>query len=255
VLHVIGLSIASIAWLGIRPAPRADAGAPPDPRRLALAALGVGVGVTLACPWVSAATPATTGPLRFVVGLFVDVPGVTLMPYVPLAAWLCVGVGLAQWMLAARARTHDSSPAGAPRTTIAWMAYAAITAAVIGTWGTGALVDALGGELTRAHPAVWLNAIDLAGRGALVLVAGALLANHVGGRVRSALLLLGRGSLVAYVFHIPFCYGALARPVAGRLDMLECTALMLALVALSWAAVWARDTVRDRWRSARTAGA
>ncbi len=251
VLHVIGLSIASVGWLGIRAAPRSGEGAPPDPRRLALAAVGVGLATTLACPIVSAAASTTSGPLRYVVGLFSDVPGVTLMPYIPLVAWLCAGIGAAQWMLAARARSGDTSPAGAPRRTIAWMAGLAMLVATAGSTGTDAVLGALGGSLSRAHPAVWLNVVDLSGRGVLVLALGALLANRVSGWLRTALLRLGRSSLVAYVFHIPFCYGAFARPIAGRLDMLEATALMIVLLGASYAVVFTRDAARDRFRASR----
>lgn len=255
VLHVIGLSIAVLALLGIRPAFGAKAAdAPPAPARLALTASVVGVLATAACPFVSGLGEYATAPLGYIVGLFVDVPGVTLMPFVPLVAWVSVGVLATQSMLAARERSGELSPAGAPAKTLYQMAAIGLAAWFFGSLATGALVDGLGdafgGVLSRRHPAVWFNVIDLAGRGLVVFAVGALAANHVRGRVKGALLRLGRGSLVAYVFHIPFCYGALGRPVAAKLDMVTSTALVGVLIAVSWAAVWLRDAVRSRLASA-----
>jgi hypothetical protein len=244
VLHVIGLSIAFLAWLGIRPERGEAPDAPPDAAWLSRSALGVGLAVTAVCPWLSRVGPEVPGTLRYLVGLVVDVPGVTLMPFVPLAAWFCVGALGAGFMLRARARTGDTSKAGAPPGTLWAMTAAGLAAWVIGSSGTDAVVALLGGELSRRHPAVWLNVVDLAGRGLVVLSLGALVANRVSGRVEKALLVIGRGSLVAYVFHIPFCYGAIGRPLSGRLDMIEATAAMVVLVAVSWAVVWVRDQLR-----------
>ncbi len=247
VLHVIGLSIAALAFAGIRPARGAAVDAPPELSRLVRAAVVVGLLVTVACPWISRVSPETTGWPRYVVGLFADVPGVTLMPFVPLSAWFCAGVLGAFAMLRARAGLTDVGRAGAPERTLWTMTAVGLAGWVIGDLGTDALLAALGGELSRAHPAVWLNVVDLAGRALVVLGLGALVANRVSGRALSALLVIGRGSLIAYVFHIPFCYGALGRPVAGRLDMWEATALMVVLVAASWLAVYVRDALKARY--------
>jgi hypothetical protein len=244
VLHVIGLSIAFLAWVGIRPKRGEAAGAPPDALWLSRSALAVGVAVSVLCPWVSRVSPETTGPSRYVVGLVADVPGVTLMPFVPLAAWFCVGALAADFMLRARAKAMDTSKAGAPSRALWAMTALGLGAWVVGSSGTDAVVGLLGGELSRRHPAVILNVVDLAGRGLVVLSLGALAANGVSGRVEKALLVIGRGSLVAYVFHIPFCYGALGRPIVGRLDMVEATAAMVVLVVVSWGVVWARDLLR-----------
>ena len=59
------------------------------------------------------------------------------------------------------------------------------------------------------------------------------------------LLQLGRGSLLAYAFHIPLCYGRLARPFSGRLGMAAATLAVVALYALTYGVVAARDHVKD----------
>lgn len=242
VLHLIGLSIAIVGWLGVGGRGRVD------PKRLGIAALGVGALVLLVCPWASRATSGLDqGLFRFVVGLFSEVPEVTRMPFIPLAAWFCLGIGIAQLMIRERARARETSAAGAPAKTLLLLGGASLAIAVAGHYATAHFVDQ-GVALTRHHPIVWLNAIDLGARGVLVLAAGALAANHVSGRARTVLVRLGRGSLVAYVFHIPFCYGTLASPFAFELDMWTATALVLILIAASIAAVFVRDAFRARER-------
>lgn len=60
------------------------------------------------------------------------------------------------------------------------------------------------------------------------------------------LVRLGQGSLLAYAFHIPFCYGRLARPLAHRLNMLQASLWLLALGTLTYGVVLARDRYRMR---------
>src|SRR5690606_37400850 len=107
VLHVIGLSIVAFSLFGI------DGATVPSPRRMALAALALLIIPTLLCPWLSPLGAEVRGPLRFAVALFIDVPGVTLMPFVPLVSWLAAGALVAMAMLRARA-SAPSSLAGAP---------------------------------------------------------------------------------------------------------------------------------------------
>jgi hypothetical protein len=110
----------------------------------------------------------------------------------------------------------------------------------------------LGVPLDQRSWAVVPNAIQLAARGALVLAIGALITPVLPTVVREVMARLGRGSLVAYVFHVPLCYGALARPIAGRLTMLEATGVVLVLEVLSFGAVVLRDVVVAR-RTVRSA--
>ena len=107
------------------------------------------------------------------------------------------------------------------------------------------MVESLGGTLSRAHPAVWANALDLAGRGVFVLAVAALASLLLPARARAILIRLGQGSLVAYVFHIPFCYGRLGAPIRGQLDMLAASAFVLALMVVSWLVVWGRDRLQS----------
>lgn len=245
VLHVIGLSIAALALLGVR-----GAGAP-EPRAMMGAALGLAIVPTALCPWLSPLGASVDGPARFVLALFVDVPSVTLMPFVPLVAW--VGIGALAGLAMLRARTTERTPsrAGAPWRFLVGMALGALAVALAASRGTSLLVELLGGSLSRAHPAVWLNVIDLAARGMFVLAVAALASNHLPDHARAALVRLGQGSMVAYVFHIPFCYGRLGSLVRGELDMGTATVLVLALVMVSWLAVFARDLVKERLRTVR----
>ncbi|HEY8432948.1 MAG TPA: heparan-alpha-glucosaminide N-acetyltransferase domain-containing protein [Sandaracinaceae bacterium] len=247
VLHVIGLSIAAfaLAAIGGRRAP--------DARRLAAGALALAVVPTVLCPWLSPLGAKVGGPLRFAVALFVDVPGVTAMPFVPLVSWLAIGALAAMAMLRARSRSREPSRAGAPASFLVVLALGALAVAIASSRATDLLVAELGGALTRAHPAVWLNVVDLAARGLIVLAVGALASLRLPERARRVLVRLGQGSLVAYVFHIPFCYGRPGAPIRGRLDMTSATLLVVLLMGLSWLAVYVRDALRERRRPARAA--
>lgn len=241
VLHVIGLSIAAFALLAIR-GQRA-----PERRRLAIGALVLAIVPTLICPLVSPLGAHVPGPARFVVALFVDVPSVTLMPFVPLASWLAIGALAALAMLRARERAKGPpNRAGAPAAFFVALAIGSLAVAIVASHATALAVELVGGTLSRAHPAVWLNVIDLGARGVLVLSVAALASMRMPERMRRVLVRLGQGSLVAYVFHIPFCYGRLGDAVRGQLDMGRATALVALLMIASWLAVYLRDGWRAR---------
>ena len=104
VLHVIGLSIALAAALGVTSRAPGAPGAPGrlgargnephgrvDPRAFALRAAGVGLLFAVLCPPLSAWSASVTGPLRYPLGLLLDVPGSGLMPLIPLFGWLALG--------------------------------------------------------------------------------------------------------------------------------------------------------------------
>jgi uncharacterized membrane protein len=250
VLPLIGLSIATLASFGVR----GGAGSPvPARRALVVAASVLAVVPVLVCPWVSAWSRTVEGPAGWLLGLFADVPGVTRMPFVPLASWSGIGVLLGLGLT--HANRAARTVAGAPPKVLAALLVAAIVLAVGFTELTRVWVEASGVPLDRTHPAVIANAIELAARGAIVLGVGALLTPHLPDRLRAILLRLGRGSLVAYVFHVPFCYGALGLVIRDRLTMMEATFFVILLEIASFGAVWARDTLRDRWSARRRAAA
>ncbi|MFN9813030.1 MAG: heparan-alpha-glucosaminide N-acetyltransferase domain-containing protein [Deltaproteobacteria bacterium] len=242
VLPLIGLCIATLAMLGVRGP--AAAGPTIDRRVLVGAAAALAVIPIAICPWVSAWSRNLEGPAGWALGLFVDVPGVTRMPFVPLAGWC--GAGVLLGAVLAWANREVRSVAGASPRVLAALLAAAIAIAVAFTEITRVWVEASGVPLDRTHPAVVTNAIELAARGVIVLAVGALSTPLLPPRARAVLLRLGRGSLVAYVFHVPFCYGALGLPIRGRLSMLEATGFVVLLEIASFGAVWARDTLRSR---------
>lgn len=243
VLHVIGLSLAVSAWLGL-PTDREVSSA-----RYATRATLLAIAVTLACPWLSrlgADVPLALAPL---VAPFVDVPRFSAMPFVPLFSWLAIGALAMHVLTRFGADSPIARRAGASGPVLLALAGLGLALAFLGARSTSWLVEALGGPLSRAHVAVIPNVLDLAGRGLLLLAVGAGLSLVLPDRVRAAVVRLGQGSLVAYVVHIPFCYGRLAGPLLQSCDMGRATIVLPFLMALSWGAVFARDALRDRWRA------
>ncbi len=238
VLGVIGLSIVTVAFFGVRGGERVD------PRFLARTGVALALAPMLLCPVLTPLGAAAQGPLRHLLAPLIDVPGITQMPYVPLASWAGIGVLAARAL--AQANRNERSLAGAPDRVLAVGAIGAFLVVIVFSQLTQEWAEASGIPLSRAHPAVIANAIELAGRGLCVLFVGALLTQRLPERLKAILLRLGRGSLVAYVVHVPFCYGALGLPIRGRLDMLEATAFVIALEVASYLAVWTRDALAAR---------
>ncbi len=245
VLHVIGLSIAVVAFAGVR----GDQGGRVAPRRLLAATWAVGLATTLPSPFVHAIGGRAEGWLRYPLALFVDVPGVTQMPLFPLAGWFCLGVGAAFALEASRARAAEASAgfaavAGATPRFLALVSGAALAVAVVAHHATAWAEARSATPLTRSHPAILLNVVDLGARGLLVLAVGAALSVTLGARARSVATRLGQGTLVAYVVHVPFCYGRLGQALVGRLDMSSATWALVPLAALSFGSIWLRDRLR-----------
>ena len=236
VLHVIGLSLVGLAALGIRGrgAEGVDAG------WLTKVAVALAVVPVLVCPWVSARTHGLTGPVGWVVGPFADVADITRMPVVPLVAWVALGVLVVQAWIATNRDARDV--AGAPPRVVRWTLGLAVACAGAFTWLEHGMVAALGGTLSRAHPGVVANAMQLGARGVFVLGLGAWCAPRIPHRFRTALVRLGQGSLWAYAFHVPFCYGAPGRWLGLRdaLSGPECVVAATGLVLASAGVVWAR---------------
>jgi uncharacterized membrane protein len=239
VLHVIGLSIASAALIGVRPSRDGRVDRSAFARRVGLAA----VAVTLLCPSISALSAQVEGPARFVIGLFADVPRVGLMPLVPLFAWLGAGA-VAMHLVGSRRLERPSFAIG--------LLGAGLVAIGAGLWATPILA-ALDPAPGRAGAAIVANVIELGGRGLVVLAVGGLVGPHLRGGARRWVLMLGQGSLFVYAVHIPFCYGRLGAPVRGQLSMASATLLVVTLIVASSAALALRDRLRERWREAKPA--
>ena len=246
VLHVIGLSIAIVGGLGIGKGRGSSVPDRVSELRLTVVAAVLLLVVTLGCPAISALASGTTGAARYGVGLFAEVEGVTRMPVFPLLAWFSLGALATQAVLEGQRR-------GVARTRILLMVGAiGLAMAVVGALGTQAWVDGTGGVLSRRHPAVIANIVDFGGRGLMLLSVGASALASLRGWAREIVLRLGQGSLVAYVFHIPFCYGALGAPLHGQVGMITASALVVALMAASIAAIYLRDHLKaliaGNWR-------
>lgn len=180
------------------------------------------------------ALPVYAKPL---LGLLVDVPGFTRFPLLPLCGFCAIGFALGPL----------SSVPRRPAVYLSWCLLATVAAIIFGEL-TDMTLRTLGGKLSRSHPAVIWNFFDGTSRALAVLWLGQALGNWVRAEALAVQLLvrLGRGSLLAYAFHIPFCYSRLASPWAGKLSMSTATPLVLALMLLTFAAVY----VRDRFKKA-----
>lgn len=249
VLHVIGLSIALFAGIGVRPPRGAAADAPPDPARLDRAALAGGAALALACPLLTRWAAGVEGPARHALAPLVEVAGTGGMPLVPLGAWLAGGIVLGRVLLEARAGLARVPPAGAPTSTLLRIAAGGAALAVAGHLATGALLAVQPGTFDRAHAPIWTNLVDLGGRAVTLVALASLLANRLPDPLRRVLLTFGRHSLTAYVFHVPFAYGRPAAALRGRLDVPTALVGVAVLWAASWVAIGAWRRLRGlRWR-------
>lgn len=201
----------------------------------------LGVLATLLCPPLTQFGATVTGLSRYVLAPWIDIPGVTRMPLVPLFAWSAGGMLVTSaWLNATPAPLSEAPPRKRP-------ALALLLAAGCGACLAAQLTLAWLPEagLTRAHPIVWLNVLDLFGRGVCVLAAGILVAGWLPSPWQSLLMRLGRGSLWAYVAHLPFCYGRLGSYVAGTLTMLEATVAVAVLIAIGYGASVLQPSLRS----------
>jgi uncharacterized membrane protein len=193
-------------------------------------------------PPIASAIPQ---PLAPALALLVDLPPYTRFPLFPLVGFTAIGVVTGQALAARQPTPRQSLLLGG--------LFAAL--AVLFTYATIATVQALGGSLSRAHPAVVLNLLNGACRALAVLFLSLALADSLSGNRThpwlAPLVRLGRGSLLAYAFHIGLCYGRLAAPLAHRLDMAQATMACLALMVLTYLVVYGRDQARLLWQRIR----
>lgn len=236
VLHAIGLSVVLGAWF---------AASASSARAFRVRVLALGAATAALCPWLSRAGALLEGaPLavRALAGLFVDVPGVTRFPVVPLFAWFAVGAAASPWL-------RGLTPVRA-----AWLLGTATLAATGFTWLSARVLVWWPGPFSRAHGVVWPNLADLLARAAVVVALGALLVHALRGRrvgrpLLRWLVFLGQHSLLVYALHLPFAYGSLGRALQAKLAMPAASAAVLGLVLLTSLLVWAALRLHSRVRS------
>ena len=237
ILHCIGLSMVTCALLLLGRTHIFW-------RAMALSVLALLLGIA-AGRWL----PKPHGFFAPVVALFVDVAPYTRFPLLPLCGFTAVGVAVGSWLLQRPPLLNHLA-----RLAIVTM----LLVALVSLWQylTGLTLAWLGGRLSRSHPAVVWNFLEGCTRALAVLFASLFAANLLARSyptVPSAvtwLVRLGRGSLLAYAVHIPLCYGRLAHPIAGRLQMPVATVLVVALIAFTYLVVLFRDLAKKRRRTA-----
>ena len=233
-LHAIGVSIAVCAAV-----------LPWGARRASTTATGTALALLAATPWLTRALHDLSPPLAYALAPLVHVDGVSRFQALPLAALCAGGVALATSGLLERLAATRSA-------VVVTLAAAALAAGF--QLATAHQLQLLGGALSPAHLAVVPNALDGFCRALAALGLGALVALHGPQTLRNALQALGQRSLWIYALHIPFCYGRLARPLRGQLDLADATlavaALALLAAVLSLASVSFALTRRFRARPA-----
>ena len=238
ILHCIGLSLVlcAVALVGRTRVGLRTAGVVAAALLGALVAPRLGLG-----PERLAALPVA---LKVPLALFWDVAPYTRFPLLPLCTFTAVGFYIGT-------RLAERLPQ--PRTSLL---LGLLAVALVPLWQhlTALTLAALGGKLSRMHPAVLWNLAEGTSRALAVLFLSLWLADLLAARTPPReppgwLLRLGRGSLLAYAVHVPLCYGRLAGPVAGRLAMPAAVALLLLLCAFTYAVVRARDALRTRRRA------
>ncbi len=226
ILHCIGLSMLVCTFLLL------------GRTHLALRAAGLATFAILAAVALGRWVSPPTGWLAVPAALLFDVAPYTRFPLLPLCGFTAVGVAIGDWLQRRPPSLRLS------------VFLSALLVAMVPLWQhlTVITVAALGGRLSRSHPAVAWNFLEGCTRALAVLLVGLAVAQlgawRSATRLTTWLVRLGRGSLLAYAVHIPLCYGRLARPIAHRLDMPLATVLVLALIAFTYAVIWVRDRAR-----------
>lgn len=229
VLHAIGLSLVLASLVALPWRGKTTSG-----RTLASGLGIVALAALLLVPGTRTGR-AATGVARYLLAPFVEVPGLTRMPVIPLVAWLGLGMVLGATFLRE------------PRSRGARIRLALFSAAVssIAFVAMHALHARLGGTLDRTHPAAFANLVDLGGRAVFLLAATMSIADGLPRTLRDELARLGRHSLLAYAVHLPFAYGRPVRAFLHRSDLPTASLGLVALVAFTVIVV----RVYDSWEA------
>ncbi len=166
---------------------------------------------------------------RYALALLIEVDGIGTMPLLPLAAWACWGFSVAPML--ARAVSSASSTRKA-----VWLLATAAFGVALTLCGT-ALQAATSIPTSRTDPTLVFNVVELAGRATSLVGLAALLHGYLSTGLSKEWVRLGRSSLTAYVFHIPFCYGAWGSRLQGKLSPMQALLASFVLIALSAAFV------------------
>lgn len=230
VLHVIGLSIIALALVCVdRTQPIVQVA------KASRRALLVSVGVVVLSPVFYRFVPIpTTTSLRYLIAPFVRVPKVTVFPLLPMLAWAGCGFVWRAGLVRASATRWNRRAVYGLSALVALAVAIACDRIVLGALDPGQPLDDL-------HPAGMANVLGYAARGAVLIAVAPLVVSRLPRALQAFVTRFGRASLVAYVFHIPFCYGVLGAPLRGRLSLTGCVPYVVLLIAASYAVVVARN--------------
>ncbi len=202
--------------------------------------VGMGLLLGLAQRYV----PPLPLPVAAVVGLFVDAAPITRFPLFPLCGFAAIGFWIGKAL-----RPTDWSMR---RCVVVFVVAVGLVFPLQQL--TTMTVAALGGRLSRAHPAVVWNFLEGTSRAVAVLSVSLILGAKLSAQSLGFLLRLGRGSLLAYAFHIPLCYGRVAKPILGKLAIGPAALLLVGLVGLTWLVVRVSDGIAARNRPPSSRG-
>lgn len=234
ILHCIGLSLmlCSVVLVGRTHAARRALGLP-------LIALTLGLLLPRLLPLLPRELPSLT---LLPVALLIDITPYTRFPLLPLCGFTALGFYLGLQLVQGMPTLRRSLIVGLGALALVWPLQLA----------TSATVMALGGKLSRTHPAVVWNFMEGCCRAVATLYLSLAASSILEQRkltlspLLTWLLRLGRGSLLAYAIHIPLCYGRLAKPIAQQLSMPAGCGLLLLLTGFTYLVVWGRDELRAK---------
>jgi uncharacterized membrane protein len=237
VLQAIGASIALLALLR-------------EPlRRRPLLAFALAAVIAALTPWFRAWVPGPLpAPLAAYLGAWEAPPGqpaAALFPLFPWAAYAFVGTGVGSYLIGRELRAPGGAVRAALQLAIAGAALALLTCEALPH-----AHHALARWPLLTHPARVAYRV-----GASLILGGLGVAlSRSWSPCRAPLLALGRASLFVYWVHLELAFGAVAKPLAHRLDF-ESWALGLALLTVLMSALsplWLK--LRARLSPKRSAG-